>query len=1445
MRQHTFKRAAALLLVLALLCALLPQTAPAVRAAGYSGSCGEELTWTFRPKTGVLTIEGEGEMWNFWGGDRGDGSNNPVPWGSLLDRITGLELPEGLTSVGDNAFMDCLHLQSAVIPETVTYIGWNAFRSCTDLSEIVLSEGVTEIGAYSFSACTGLSEVVLPSRLVTVYDEAFASCTGLTAVTFLNPCCSIPEDCLTGCGALTVFGYDGSTAQAFAGEQGFPFSSLGDFTAEGVCGDDLTWSLNSGTGVLTIVGGGDLWSFWGSKGDGFISSNTEPWNAYRSIITGLELPEGLTSIGDVAFNGCWRLESAVIPETVTRIGEYAFGACDGLREVEIPEGVSTIAASAFEFCTSLPLVVLPASVELVEEYAFCACFSLDSITFLNPSCVIADDCLDCTENQIIYGYSGSTAETYAAEHGLFFLPLGEIPTEGVCGSNLTWRFDPDTGTLTIEGSGCMDDYEELYAVPWDSFRSDITAISLPDWLIDISSWAFADCTGLSAVTIPEHTQYIGTGAFRGCTGLTELTIPDGVYSLSDASFGDCTGLQSVVLSENLEYLTGFNGCTGLRKITIPDHVSTIDASAFEGCTGLTELTFGSGVSTIDSDAFADCTGLRSLELPDSLTYLSGFAGCTGLSSLSIPEGVTRVGWRAFAGCTGLTAAAISETVQTIDESAFQGCTGLREVTLPASLVELDAYAFSNCRNLRSLTFLCPLCSIDWDCLANSNRVTIYGYTDSTAESFAEDHGYPFVSIGSGDFSGPCGDDLTWTYAPKTGVLSIEGTGDMWNYWSEDGPYLEIPWYAVASEITELRLGEGMTSIGEFAFVECTGLSSVTVPSTVTRIGDQAFDDCSGLVSVELPEGLIYCSGFAYCCNLAEVTIPSTVTVLGNKAFCSCESLTEIEIPDGVTHIYWAAFRDCYGLTEVTLPDSLIEVDWEVFGRCYGLTEITFPASVTTVGFYALEDCTGLTAVTFLNPICNIGYGCLEGNSWATVYGYSGSTAEILAEENGNPFVSLGTAEMGGPCGDNLTWIYEPETRTLIIRGSGAMWDFGYSDEYYFEVENPIYVPWEPFCDVLTGVVIEEGVTTIGRSAFSECGSLSNVSISGTVRSIGPFAFEACYALTEVTIPGSVSSVGSYAFLNCEALRSLTVQEGVQSFGEAAFLGCGMLSSVTLPESLVSIGIDAFEYCYSLRQLVIRNPDCRVCAYEKATTRGIWYSEYDTPNTLGMPGQTVIFGLHDPEKEDAEMMMENAGNQLAYVLYGFRYAENYAKTCGYTFYALGVFDDVRPGKWYEIPVAWAYGMGITSGTGEGTFSPNDTCTREQIVTFLYAAAGRPDYSLTENPFTDVKAGKWYYDAVMWAYENGITSGVGDGLFGVGLGCTRAQVVSFLWNALGSPEPASLDCPFEDVAPGKYYYKPVLWAVENGITSGTGPNTFSPKDICTRAQIVTFLYKAYVG
>ncbi len=170
-----------------------------------------------------------------------------------------------------------------------------------------------------------------------------------------------------------------------------------------------------------------------------------------------------------------------------------------------------------------------------------------------------------------------------------------------------------------------------------------------------------------------------------------------------------------------------------------------------------------------------------------------------------------------------------------------------------------------------------------------------------------------------------------------------------------------------------------------------------------------------------------------------------------------------------------------------------------------------------------------------------------------------------------------------------------------------------------------------------------------------------------------------------------------------------------------------------------------------------------------------------------------------------------------------------------------FDDVPADAYYAEAVSWAVESGITRGVSATKFGPDNGCTRGQVVTFLWRAAGAPSPSGSDNPFSDVRKGDYFYDAVLWAVENGITAGTSRTTFSPDATCTRGQIVTFLWRANGAPAVKSTSNPFSDVRSEDYYYVAVLWAVENNITKGTGATAFSPSVTCTRAQIVTFLYR----
>ena len=234
---------------------------------------------------------------------------------------------------------------------------------------------------------------------------------------------------------------------------------------------------------------------------------------------------------------------------------------------------------------------------------------------------------------------------------------------GSCGENVTYSFVSSTGTLTISGTGDMNDYVLASQAPW--YYLSIEKVVITYGVTSIGDYAFSECTELTSVTIPNSVTSIGSGAFGICTGLTSVTIPNSVTSIGDWAFYGCSGLTSVTIGNGVTSIGSgaFQYCSGLTSVTIPNSVTSIGLGAFDGCTGLTSVTIPNSVTSIGEEAFYECTGLISVTILNSVTSIGGLAfyECTGLTSVTIPNSVTSIGSSAFDGCTGLTSMTVEAT----------------------------------------------------------------------------------------------------------------------------------------------------------------------------------------------------------------------------------------------------------------------------------------------------------------------------------------------------------------------------------------------------------------------------------------------------------------------------------------------------------------------------------------------------------------------------------------------------------------------------------------------------------------------------------------------------------------------------------------------------------------------------------------------------------------
>ena len=441
--------------------------------------------------------------------------------------------------------------------------------------------------------------------------------------------------------------------------------------------------------------------------------------------------------------------------------------------------------------------------------------------------------------------------------------------------------------------------------------------------------------------------------------------------------------------------------------------------------------------------------------------------------------------------------------------------------------------------------------------------------------------------------------IKWKYTVSNGRVSIGGG---------NSSSTAVP-KSTSGEITipSTLGGKPVTSIGDYAFEECSSLTSVTIPDGVTSIGYSAFRHCSGLTSVTIGNDVTSIGGyaFAYCSSLTSVTIPDGVTSIGHTAFYACSGLTSVTIPDGVTSIGSDAFlatpfynNQPDGLvvfgkvayrtkgtcpSDVTIPDGVTSISDCAFAYCSSLMSVTIPDSVTSIGYSAFSGCNGLTNVTIPDGVTNIGhsafYGCSGLTSVVIPNGVTNILNQTFSNCSGLTSVTIpdGVTSIRGYAFSNCSGL----TSVTIPDGVTSIEDCAFSGcsglvAFYVGAQNANY-------KVVNDIML---LTKDGKTLVAMLGGLTSVTIHDGVTSIGGYAFSGCRSLTSVTIPNSVTNIGNYAFSGCRGLTNITIPDSVTSIGYDAFSGCSGLTSVTIPNSVTNIGHDAFAFCSSLMSVMI-------------------------------------------------------------------------------------------------------------------------------------------------------------------------------------------------------------------------------------------------------------------
>ena len=639
----------------------------------------------------------------------------------------------------------------------------------------------------------------------------------------------------------------------------------------------------------------------------------------------VNLPPTLKTINEKAFYGFTKLKAITIPQSVTSIGQQAFSGCTDLRsvtiysnnlslsgvfpdsksvekliygegctkavstgltsvsEVSLPQTLQTIETNTFYNFSNLKSVTIPTSVTAIGDYAFYGCKSMTNISIPKSIANIPQSAFEgCTSLARVGDLSSCTSIGSRAFHGC---------------NNLT-----NVGEL----SSCTN----------------------------IGSSAFEDCSSLNSLTLSNNLTSIGSKAFDGCSGLRSVTVCSDNLSLSDA-FPDSKSVEKLVFANSCTKAIS-TGLTSVSEVSLPPTLHTIDANAFYNFKNLTTIIIPHSVTSISQSAFEGCTNLTSVGDISSCTSIgdrafygcssltnvgelfscnsfgnSAFYGCSSLTSMTLSCNLTKIGNKAFAGCTGLSSVTVctdnlslsgmfpdSKNVEKLiygegcTKAVSTGLTSVSEVVLPKTLQTIDANTFYNFRNLKEITIPQSVTSI--------GENAFYGCSNLAS-----------VKVLVTDYSDFCTNKIVGLIKSRIGkpVMLIDENGN---------------------EIKDFRIPEGVTTVGEYAFCNCSGLTSVLIPSSVTSISQQAFSGCNNM------EKLIYGEGCTKAVStgltsVSEVVLPKTLQTIDANAFYNFRNLKTITIPQSVTSIGQQAFYGCAALASVTIENNnLIEIGQSSF-----------------------------------------------------------------------------------------------------------------------------------------------------------------------------------------------------------------------------------------------------------------------------------------------------------------------------------------------------------------------------------------------------------------------------------------------------------------------------------------------------------------------------------
>lgn len=1111
--------------------------------------------------------------------------------------LTEITLPSKLESIGRYAFSGCSSLTGIILPASIKNIKWSIFSNCTNLTEVTFEKGYAEnISENMFENCTALTDISIPEEVSGIYSNAFCDCSRLSTVTINGSKTRINSDSFRNCKNLRLIKgcncsytkkyYDSLTDTQ---KDSIKFDSLGEgqheWSAEKVQTKEPTCTEKGiKANKCNICGVIDE----SSKEE--IPAYDHKWDNGVIIKQATE-----TEQGEIKYT-CWRCKETkikIIPKLSDIQINYVncgWNTHNGVSiDIEVNKKISYYAEIVEQGSTDVPIYdsnhemqtsgnahinfKLPLPEKKVDIYVF-----------------LVDDMGNNTYVKLLPDYSTRPDKpVIRAGYNITASLDGETLTLSGTGEtydNLWWA-DSDDNEIIKSNVKYIVVEDGITALGYELFKNfnNVETIELPASLTKIKNWTFQNCRSLKSISIPEGVTEIGNGIFNDCVSLKNITFPSTLKEIPDIT--DCEDsepvpVESITLKKGIQTIgfLAFSGLSKLKNINIPDSVTTIEQSAFADCTSLTELSLPDSITKIEYNAFGNCEALDKIVLPSNLTLLGNavfrncnveitfpaslkyipYLGDNAVRKVTISEGVETIGVDAFFNSHKLTEITLPSTITSIESGAFSGTgiasfnypqnfasiesgvfqnTSLKEFSVPKAVTEINDQAFTGCTDLVKISIPESVKYIGTDVFKNCRNLTIYGYKDTAAESYAKANNIKFISA---DYKVIFKDNGR---TQKTEYV-LEGE-------NATPPSLkEKPGYTLSWDADYTNIQEDMVINAVWTKKDNGGgNTTIIVSPSETNKYTVTFKDRGEVIKTEKVKSgdaaeypFITRSGYKLSWDKDFSKVTANITVNAVWTVIKPEKVTSLTAESGKKSI------------ALSWDETEYAGYYLVYRKADSEKEYTQVAKTTKILW---TDSKAVPGTQYSYKV--VAVRSLSGKK------YQGAESDVVTTKIGTP--QIGDTYSVGDLNYKLTGTKEVTvtglakvTDTLVIPSSVTISGKVYKvtaiqDKAFYRNED------------IVNVTIGNNVVNVGKYAFYQCSGLETVKFGKRVAIINTCAFTQCPNLENVTLPSSIRKIGAKAFYQCTSIKIFKINGSALEYVGKKGLAINKTVTLRLPKKSYS------------------------------------------------------------------------------------------------------------------------------------------------------------------------------------------------------------------------------------------------------------------------------------